>query len=75
MNPGSVKFHVEFEVVNEYRRIGLNWVEIADKLETTTKTLLKWRKNNEYQVNIKMLMKFYRIALISVLLHYSLIVT
>ena len=50
MNPGSKKFEVDPDLIRRYRRKRLSWTDIATLLDTTTKTLGKWRIRNEYEV-------------------------
>jgi hypothetical protein len=59
MKGGSAQFHVEEEDILRYRRVKMSWTTIALKLETTTKTLLKWRKCHGYQVDVTFLIAYY----------------
>ena len=47
---GSLPFVASVEDVQELRQLGLNWIKVSGALGTTTKTMLKWMKSNDYQV-------------------------
>jgi hypothetical protein len=47
---GSPAFITTTKEIQDLRILGLDWTKISRKLKTTTKTLLKWRINNDYQV-------------------------
>ena len=47
---GSPAFITTTKEIPDLRILGLDWTKISRKLKTTTKTLLKWRINNDYQV-------------------------
>ena len=52
MNRGSPRFEVHKDVVDGYRNLEISWTNIAALLSTTTKTLGKWRKANNYEVTL-----------------------
>lgn len=50
MSSGSPAFATTSDEVRSLRQLGLNWTEVSQRLLTTTKTLLKWRKLNNFEV-------------------------
>ena len=53
MNGGSVPFEVTAGEVGRLRQLGLNWTKVSEYLGTSTKTMRKWRSNNDYQVELR----------------------
>ena len=49
---GSLSFVASVEDVEDLHQPGVNWIKVSGALGTTTKTLLKWRKKNDYQVTV-----------------------
>lgn len=48
-------FDVDENIVDGYRKLEMNWTDIANVLNTTTKTLGKWRKRKNYEVILKVI--------------------
>jgi hypothetical protein len=42
LDPMSERFDIDHEVIHEYLRVGHSWVEIAEFVGTSTKTLRNW---------------------------------
>ena len=50
MMNGSPSFVTTEAEIQKFRRLGLSWTKVSKLMKVSTKTLRKWRNNNDYQV-------------------------